>query len=81
MDEGIVRVGERVVVYSGTAGGLAEDGYARGIAAERRDIAVNPFDGEALVEEANVIGDVRVAWEAEDIGAEAGEVLVQSRIG
>lgn len=39
------------------------------IAAERGDVVADPFDGETLVEEADVLGQAGCAREAEDIDA------------
>lgn len=54
------------------AGGLAKDGDALRVAAEGRDVVLDPLQGEALVEVASVLGalgDLRGVGEAEDVGA------------
>ena len=65
-----------MVVDRGAAGGLAEEGDAGGVAAEGGDVVAHPFEGEALVEEAQVLVPVRVAREAEDGEAVAALEMV-----
>lgn len=48
-DERILRPDVGIVVDRCTPGGLAKDGDSRGIPAERCNVAVNPFNGQALI--------------------------------
>jgi hypothetical protein len=73
--------GVRVVVGGGAAGGLPEEGYAGGVPAEGGDVVADPFEGEALVEEAEVALGGGVAGEAEDGDAVALGGLVGWRGG
>jgi len=67
-----MRPGEGVVVDRSAAGRLAEDGDARGVAAEGVDIVAYPLERQALIEKAEVLVPVRVAGEAEEAQAVAG---------
>jgi hypothetical protein len=66
VDDRVRGEGVRVVVGGGAAGGLAEEGDAGGVSAEGGNVVADPFEGEALVEEAEVTLGGGVAWEAED---------------
>lgn len=72
-DDRVRGPGVGVEVYARCAGGLAEEGYARRIAAEGGDVVAHPFYGQALVQETGILGHTGV-WEAgkaEDIYAVA----------
>ena len=71
-DNRVMRPGEGVVVDRSAAGRLAEDGDARGVAAEGVDIVAYPLERQALIEKAEVLVPVRVAGEAEEAQAVAG---------
>ena len=58
---------------------LAEERDALGVAAEGADVVANPFEGEALVEEAGVGGVARGAREAEDVDAVARVLVSEVR--
>ena len=66
----VLLVSESPVIDRDAAGGLPRDDDFVGVAAEGADVGVEPLDGEALVAEAEVLGCVRGAGEAEDVEAE-----------
>lgn len=67
VDNGILDVSVRPVVHGDATGGLARDGDLCRVTAEAGNVVADPFQGGALVSQAEILGLAWGTWEPEDV--------------
>ena len=72
-DDRVFGIGIRVDIRTRRTRALAEEGDAVRVTAESCNVVADPFNGEALVLQSDILGAAREAGEAEDINTVAGK--------